>query len=174
MKAPLGCYDRLQFTTQLLEVFLLVYTYGTIASSKLIEQINAGFRSGNIEFLKDVINCKSLCDLFAESAPDDEPIEKSSTPFCDDEDTETALQVNYADTICEYEKKLEQDPEFACCLCERLLLRKNVTMFSYHDEKFSSDIWTDLKDCLLQNDPGVIHKSLYACSYTVLLANSKQ
>ena len=137
----------------------LVSIYSTIASSKLIEQIDAGFCS---EFLKDVINCKSLCDLFVESAPDDEPIEELSTLSCDDEDTETALQVKYADTICEYEKNWNKTLSLHAVRVNVSYWRKNVTMFNYYDEKFSSDILTDLKDYLLQNDPGVIHKLLYA------------
>jgi len=58
---------------------------------------------------------------------------------CCDEDTGAAFQVKHADTICEY--KLKEDPDFMCCLCEHLLLRKNVTMFKFHNEKFNTHLF---------------------------------
>ena len=70
--------------------------------------------------------------------------------------------------------KLEQDPEFACCSCESLLLRKNLTMFKFHNERFSSDIWNDFKYYLIQNNPGVGDKLLYVCTYCRLILNSNK
>ena len=43
-----------------------------------------------------------------------------------------------------------------------------------HDEKFSTDIWEDLKDYLLQKDPSVDDKSLYVCSYCWPMLNSNK
>ena len=152
---------------------LLVKIYSACASSKLIYEIDAAFGAGNIKGIKEAIKCENLCDLLLQSTAGDKSAEES-TPFGDEENTETALQVKHADTICEYEKKLEQDPEFACCSCERLLLRKNLTMFKFHDEKFSSDIWNDLKYYLIQNDPGVGDKLLYVCTYCRPILNSNK
>ena len=80
--------------------------------------------------------------------------------------------MKYANTICEYEKKLLDDPEFACCSCERLHLKINVTTFKFYDEKFSSQICKDIKDYLVQNDPNVVNKSLYVCEYCCKSLNS--
>ena len=44
-------------------------------------------------------------------------------------DVESELQVKHAQMIAELEKKLADDPEFACCSCERLLQGKSVTAF---------------------------------------------
>ena len=37
--------------------------------------------------------------------------------------------------IAELYKKLADDPDFACCSCERLLQRKNVTAFDFSESK---------------------------------------
>ena len=42
---------------------------------------------------------------------------------------ETRLQIEHAGLITELEKKVSDDPEHACCSCERLCQRKNVTQF---------------------------------------------
>ena len=47
-------------------------------------------------------------------------------------------------------------------------------MFNFHDEKFSSDIWNDLKYYLIQNDPGVGDKLLYVCTYCRPILNSNK
>ena len=142
---------------------LLGSIYTAHASSKFIDKIDTGFSSGCIESVKEAIKCDNLIDLLIESVPDNEYSEVPSTPSCD-EVNEAALQVKYADTVCEYEKKLQDDPEFACCSCEHLLMRKNLTMFKYHNGTFNSEIWHDLKDYLIQNDPSVAEKPLYVCT----------
>ena len=113
---------------------------------------------------------QKLSELLVNNPPNDESSEPSSTPFL----TKVSLQVKYADIICEYEKKLKDDPEFACCSCECLQFRKNVTMFKFHDEKFNSDIWLDLKAYLIQNDPNMAEKSLYVCTYCCPILNSNK
>jgi len=47
-------------------------------------------------------------------------------------------------------------------------------MFKFHDEKFNSDIWNDLKDYMIQKDPSVAEKSLYVCTYCQPIPNSKK
>ena len=53
-------------------------------------------------------------------------------------------------------------------------LIKSVTMFKYHDVKFNSDIWCDLKSYLLQEDPDVAGKDLYVCQHCRPILNSNK
>jgi len=53
-------------------------------------------------------------------------------------------------------------------------MRKNLTMFKYHDEKFNSEIWCDLKAYLIQNDTSVVDKPLYVCTYCRPVLNSNK
>ena len=62
-------------------------------------------------------------------------IQKSNLP-----DIESELLLEHAEMIAELEKKLAEDPEFACCSCERLLQRKNVTTFDFSESKNSHQI----------------------------------
>ena len=62
---------------------LLINIYNARANSKLIDQIDTGFCSGNTEDVKEAIKCEKLPDLSVEKVPDDESSEVSSTPSCD-------------------------------------------------------------------------------------------
>jgi len=53
-------------------------------------------------------------------------------------------------------------------------MRKNLTMYKYHDAKFNLEIWHDLKDYLIQNDPSVAEKPLYVCTYCRPVLNSNK
>ena len=48
-------------------------------------------------------------------------------------DIESELLVKHVGMIAELEKKLGDDPEFACCSCKRLLQRKSVTAFKFSE-----------------------------------------
>ena len=43
--------------------------------------------------------------------------------------------LGYAEMIANLEKKLSHDAEFACCSCERLHQRKQVTGFKFSDKQ---------------------------------------
>ena len=98
VKVVSGCCDKLQFITQKFETFKI---YSACASSKLIYEIDAAFGAGNIKGIKEAIKCENLCNLLLQSTAGDKSAEES-TPFGDEENTETALQVKHADAICEY------------------------------------------------------------------------
>ena len=55
-------------------------------------------------------------------------------------DLEANLYLGYAEMIANLEKKLSDDAEFACCSCERLHQRKQVTGFKFSEKKFSSNM----------------------------------
>ena len=81
-------------------------------------------------------------------------------------DIESVLHVEHAEMIAELEKKLADDPEFACCSCERLLQRKNVTAFEFSEsKKFTSNMWQVLRAYMYMLDPEATNKTLYVCQY---------
>ena len=61
---------------------------------------------------------------------------------------------------------LEDDPEFACCSCERLLQRKSVIAFEFSEStKFKSDKRHELKAYMYVSDSEATSKTLYVCQY---------
>ena len=77
--------------------------------------------------------------------------------------------------IAELEKKLADDPEFACCSCERLLQRKNVTAFDFSEsKKFTSSMWEVLRAYMYMSDPEVPNKTHYVCQYCRPILNRDQ
>jgi len=110
-----------------------------------------------------------LCSFISNALSDEVTVEPllSSKP-ADGGYTEELLEVKYAETIFDFEKKLKEGAEYPCCSCERLHLTKNVSMFKYHNKNFDSDIWCDPKTYLLH----VACKDLYVCQHCCPLLNS--
>ena len=81
-------------------------------------------------------------------------------------DIESELVVKHAGMIAELEKKLGDNPEFACCSCEQLLQRKSVTAFEFSEStKFTSNKWHELKAYMYVSDSEATSKTLYVCQY---------
>ena len=80
-------------------------------------------------------------------------------------DIERVLQVKHAKVFDVYREKLKDDPEYACCSCERLLTRSSVTRFTADTQKFSSGQWTTLKAYLAQRDHNFNSKIYYVCTH---------
>ena len=59
--------------------------------------------------------------------------------------------------------KLKEDPEYTCCSCQKLLLKKVLTSFNFTTEKFKSSTWEQLKNYLRERDPEVSTQELYIC-----------
>ena len=78
---------------------------------------------------------------------------------------EPRLQVTHADLITKLEKLVSDDPAFACCSCERLFQRKNVTSMKQCDKKFTSNLWEQVKGNILAEHGNVDLESFYVCSY---------
>ena len=85
---------------------------------------------------------------------------------------EPQLKVRHAEFITRFEKEVDDDPEFACCSCERLFQRKNRTSMKSCDTKFTTDVWNMLKCYILSriDDEKVLLEeieleSLFICQY---------
>ena len=74
---------------------------------------------------------------------------------------ETTLQVKYAEVFKNYRDKLNEDPAYACCSCERLLTKARVTKFTAETDKYSTDQWCTLKAYLAERDNDFDNKTYY-------------
>ena len=78
-------------------------------------------------------------------------------------DIEKVLQVKRAKVFDAYREKLKDDPEYACCSCERLLTKSSVKQLTADTQKFSPDQWTTLKAYLALRDDNFNSKIYYVC-----------
>ena len=67
-------------------------------------------------------------------------------------DIESILQVKYAEVFKNHRNKLDEDPAYSYCSCERLLTRARLTDFTAKTKKFSTDQWCTLKVYLAERD----------------------
>ena len=87
---------------------------------------------------------------------------------------EPLLQVKHATLITTLEKEVNDDPEYACCCCERLHQQKNVTSMKNSASKFVTDIWKQLKQHILEHDSEIEVDSLYVCQYCRPILNENK
>ena len=71
----------------------------------------------------------------------------------------------YLEMIANLENKLSDDAAFACCSCERLHQRKQVTAFKFSDKKISSDLWRTLKSYMSEQESSAAGQTHYVCQY---------
>ena len=89
-------------------------------------------------------------------------------------DIECELCIKHANMIAELGKKLADNPEFACCSCEWLLQRKNVTAFDFSESKFTFSMWEVLRAYMYMSDPEAPNKTHYVCQYCRPILNRDQ
>ena len=106
--------------------------------------------------------CQSECDSYQENLAAGLP------------GLEPLLQLKQAPLITELEKELADDPEYACCCCERLLQRKNVTSMKQSASKFTTKVWQLLKQHILAQDKEADIDSLYVCQYCRPILNGNK
>ena len=68
---------------------------------------------------------------------------------------EPQLKVRHAELITSLEKKVNDYPEHACCSCERLFQRKDVTSLKKSDHKFNSGMCQRVKKRISERNPDV-------------------
>ena len=77
---------------------------------------------------------------------------------------ESQLVIMHAHMISKLEKEIDDDPEHACCSCERLHQRKTVTRVKLSDN-LGTKVWPKLKSFLLEQNPTANEQVLYMCNY---------
>ena len=134
----------------------------------LVTQVDEALHASNFHDLCGLINISDYHELIDgdESITlTDEKCHKSDEGFIALAlpNLETRLKAVHACAIEEYNAKLKDDPEHVCVSCHRLLLRRNVTGFTFEVPKFNSDAWKRLKKFMLESTPDVKDKILYIC-----------
>ena len=69
-----------------------------------------------------------------------------------------------ATVIKAYERKLHEDRDCACCSCERLFVRSDVTRMKLSDE-MGSEVWPRLKAFVMKHNITASSDVLYMCKY---------
>ena len=105
--------------------------------------------------LKNILKVQELSELLYEESVTAEAQSVSSSESHLEEEFEGIIKVFY--------DKLKEDPEYTCCSCEKLLLKKVLASFHFTTEKFKSSTWVQLKNYLHERDPDVSTKELYVC-----------
>ena len=76
---------------------------------------------------------------------------------------ESHCLITHAKIIKDFEKEIEDFPEYACCNCEYLHQGKCVTKIKLSD-KLSSEVWPRLTPFITQNNVHIAGV-LYICNY---------
>ena len=168
-----GCESKLRTLREaashypMLQSFLTTL-YEAIRSHKMIASIDSALRTGKYASLALWCGIKDYRKLFSsEHNSNSTGTNCASKPTVDIQmpnlpDVESVLQVKHAQMIAELEKKRADDPEFACCSCERLLQRKSVTAFDFSEnKKFTSNKWQVLRAYMYMSDPEATIKTHY-------------
>ena len=125
--------------------------------------IDSALSCGNIDEFIPFLGLKAkFSDLFSEDGVEHAVVSEdhsSSGLGCIERD----LKVTHADLIAELQFKFNDDAEFACCSCERLCQRKQVSRVNFSLDKYETDAWQRTKAHVLQN--GVTEQLLYICQY---------
>ena len=130
----------------------LAALHESIRNHKHILSLDQALQSGDFEMLvklcydddyQKILSSATVMDTSSNvSGIQDAPIGLQQLKL---PDLEADLYLGYAEMIANLEEKQSDDAEFACCSCERLHQRKQVTAFKFSDKIFSSDIWRTLK-----------------------------
>ena len=121
-----------------------------------IRDIESGLSEGSVSSLKKFLKVQELSELL-----DDEQSATTEGEYLST--SESCLEVEFAAIIETFYDKLKEDPEYTCCSCQKLLLKKVLTSFNFTTEKFKSSTWEQLKNYLRERDPEVSTQELYIC-----------
>ena len=78
-------------------------------------------------------------------------------------DLEKHLQIEHAEVMAKYKKELEDYPQNPCCSCNMLFCLKQGSKITFSTEL--GNVWPDLKDFILKDDPNASKKTLFICTY---------
>ena len=134
-----------------------------------IHKIDAALTSADFRSLMEMTHCTNfnkLCDDFDLT---DET--GGNNPSLTNPKLESYLQIHHAKLIDDLQKQIDDYPLNACCSCERLFQRRSVTAITLNDD-LGSDVWSTLKNFILQHDPLAPQNTLFICKYCKPLIKS--
>ena len=137
--------------------------YSAHKNHMAVKAIDAALCSGSVEELLDLLGlADNLSHLFSDEGVQHAVVsDDHSSPGlgC----IERHLLVTHADLIAELRSKFCDDPEFACCSCEQLCQRKQVSCVDFSNlGKYNTSIWLALKAHILQSG---LSEKLYICKH---------
>ena len=145
---------------------LLNNIYHARRSDSNIRKVESCLSEDCIHSLINNLELKDLSELLDDEEESSSTIEVKSLSTSD-----SHLGLEFAEIIEQLHEKLKHDPDFTCCSCERLLVKKAVTHFDISTNKFSSYTWMQLKNYLLEKGPDVGKKTLYVCTHCQPIMN---
>ena len=147
----------------------LVLLYSARNHHRQIYAIDVALGLVDFDLLMDaagISHCEELCQSECESSQENLAAGLPSL--------EPLLQVKHATLITKLEKEVGDDPEYACCCCERLHQRKNVTSMKKSALKFVTKVWQQLKKYILEQNNETEIDSLYVCQYCRPILNDNK
>ena len=144
---------------------LLNHVHSAIRRHLVVLNIDKALRAGDLHSLMEVTKVRDFATLltndFDSSYEQCAPVAGTDSFL---KNVESQLLIKHAQVISDLEKEIDNDPEHACCSCERLHQRKSVTRVKLSDH-LGSKFWPDLKAFTLEHNPDANEQVLYMCNY---------
>ena len=153
---------------------LLNHVYSAITSHLGVLNIDKALSTGDLHFLKEITKVPDFAVLLTNDL--DCSYEQHIDATVADsvlKSVESRLLIAHAQVINDLEKEIDDDPEHACCSCERLHQRKSVTKVKLSDS-LGSKVWPALKAFIVEQNPDANEQVLYMCNYCKALVKKDE
>ena len=149
----------------------LAYFYRVRKHHQCISDIDTALASGDFGQLMKLTDIQSCADLFGNDAAEheDDAMRSPGLP-----NLETELLVTHAGVITMLEKQIHDDPEYACCSCERLHQCSSVTSLKGSQNKFNSGMWKQLQCHIAKRNQEEDFDSLWLFQHCRMKLNENQ
>ena len=140
----------------------LNHVYSAITSNLVVLK---ALRAGDFHCLMEIAKVSDFAVLFTNDL--DASYEQcADVAFAESvlKNVESQLLLTHAQAISDLDKEIDDDPEHACCSCERLHQRKSVTRVRLSDN-FGCMVWPALKAFIVEQNPDANEQVLYMCNY---------
>ena len=135
-----------------------------LSAHRIVFDIDNALQNGNHQRLLKITRVESLLSYNVDEKYQKLTAVQSSDLALRRPTLEMELTISHAALIAGYEKEIDDFPEHVCICCERLHQRKSASVVSLSD-KFTSEVWDELKAHVLQHPPTVSGRVLYMCHY---------
>ena len=153
---------------------LLNHVYSAITSHLGVLNIDKALSTGDLHFLKEITKVPDFAVLLTNDLDCSyEQHIDAAVPDSVLKSVESRLLIAHAQVISDLEKEIDDDPEHACCSCERLHQRKSVTKVKLSDN-LGSKVWPALKAFIVEQNPDANYRVLYMCNYCKTLVKKDE
>ena len=144
---------------------LLNQVYSAITSHVGVLNIDKALRTCDLHSLMEITKVTDFAVLLTNDL--DASYEQCADVAVADsvlKNVESQLLLTHAQVISDLDKEIDDDPEHACCSCERLHQRKSVTRVKLSDN-LGCKVWPALKAFIVEQNPNANEQVLYMCNY---------